>query len=657
MLPPPVGVDNSGRKLRVVIQSLVPVDDPTSGGGIMHRAWAEALAAEGHEVVVIEANNRPNQLEGQPYPVRQIRFNGSVNNPYLQNPDAVPLYSGLREPSVPFNYPIYTQLPTSAQQFYGLSPEQLDAYVMSWAWAFRSAALVYGLPDVVWNGHAWVMNAVTAGVPTVTTVHGTDIAPDKGYRVESYRPIVAYGLTQAAHVIAISKQESDNITDPGRYGVSSEKVTIVPNGYNTDNFRPDISVSRADLVHQYADQLRGVNPNAPWIIFCGKAAYFKGVDNLMHAFAQIYAETGAQLIIIGGGDFNDVKTPSGDSIDHSALAERLGVRDAVHFMGPLPQGEVARFLTAAEVSAFPSRNEPFGLVAVESMGSGRLPILTNNGGFVDIVGNRTDVARMVEAENANSPNVIREARTDIDKNTDIPSGVRDVALALLDGRDVSPYDVNLLRIAMERVDATKMFFAKKLARESLADGLRAELKLSPQERMERGQVAAGFAISNFSGQEVIRGRMLPIVKAAAGRGRSPRFGLEYKKPNHNPLRQERLDAISMQSEVKTAFEGLSRALGTDQIGRAWQAFDVAVAHYMGRASFRHPLNMEAMPNFATAALFSEVARMAGVPTQELLSVMKAIEATPASRLVVEEVSPRVSARRAALRVLDGGVKK
>jgi glycosyltransferase involved in cell wall biosynthesis len=70
----------------------------------------------------------------------------------------------------------------------------------------------------------------------------------------------------------------------------------------------------------------------------------------------------------------------------SELRERaatLGLDESIHFSGAVDS--VADHLRAADVFAFPSRDEAFGLAPVEAMATGLAVVSTHCGGLRDIV--------------------------------------------------------------------------------------------------------------------------------------------------------------------------------------------------------------------------------------------------------------------------------
>jgi glycosyltransferase involved in cell wall biosynthesis len=99
----------------------------------------------------------------------------------------------------------------------------------------------------------------------------------------------------------------------------------------------------------------------------------KGQDRIIRALAAVRRQVAdAQLVVVGDGE---------QRADCERLVDELGLRDAVRFLGS--RRDVPRLLVGADVFAFGSRTESFGLVVAEAMGAHlpvvayRLPSLTD----------------------------------------------------------------------------------------------------------------------------------------------------------------------------------------------------------------------------------------------------------------------------------------
>jgi phosphatidylinositol alpha-1,6-mannosyltransferase len=86
---------------------------------------------------------------------------------------------------------------------------------------------------------------------------------------------------------------------------------------------------------------------------------YKGHDQLLEAWPAIQAAVpGAKLLVAGGGD------------DLSRLRASAAALDGVHFLGYVPDAELARLYRKCRLLLFPSRREGFGLAAMEAAARG-----------------------------------------------------------------------------------------------------------------------------------------------------------------------------------------------------------------------------------------------------------------------------------------------
>jgi rhamnosyl/mannosyltransferase len=104
--------------------------------------------------------------------------------------------------------------------------------------------------------------------------------------------------------------------------------------------------------------LRERYPGPLWLA-CGRLVYYKGLATAVRALPLVPG----RLLVVGDG-------PEQPALE--AEASRLGVRDRIAFVGPLPYQEIIPYYLAADAFWFPSnaRSEAFGLVQVEAMACG-----------------------------------------------------------------------------------------------------------------------------------------------------------------------------------------------------------------------------------------------------------------------------------------------
>jgi D-inositol-3-phosphate glycosyltransferase len=149
---------------------------------------------------------------------------------------------------------------------------------------------------------------------------------------------------------------------------------VIPCGVDTSLFRPGHPVvARAELDLD----------DRPTLLYVGRIAPIKGLATLLEAVARL-ASRGRQVrLLVIGGD-------SDDAVDgHQAyvreLTCRLGLCDAVDFLGPQPQPALRDYYVAADLVVMPSFYESFGMVAMEAMACGTPVVATRVGGLATTV--------------------------------------------------------------------------------------------------------------------------------------------------------------------------------------------------------------------------------------------------------------------------------
>ena len=109
----------------------------------------------------------------------------------------------------------------------------------------------------------------------------------------------------------------------------------------------------------------------------GRLVPEKGHDVLLRALALLRdAGTPVTLQIVGDGPRREALV---------ALAEKLGIADAVTLSGRLPREGLLHALRQADVFVMPSLREGFGVALVEAMATGLPVVATRSGGPEEIV--------------------------------------------------------------------------------------------------------------------------------------------------------------------------------------------------------------------------------------------------------------------------------
>jgi glycosyltransferase involved in cell wall biosynthesis len=162
-------------------------------------------------------------------------------------------------------------------------------------------------------------------------------------------------------------------------GFRPEQAVVVPNGVDTERFRPPLEEERGAARAAF-----GLRDGEVALLFVGRLVQRKGVDVLLHALASV-----PDVVLLVAGD-GAMRT------EWEALAVRLGVGARTRFLGELQ--DVLPCYRAADVFAFPSRLEGLPNALLEAMACGLPAVATRIGGCADVIGDGCGV--LVERDDA-----------------------------------------------------------------------------------------------------------------------------------------------------------------------------------------------------------------------------------------------------------------
>ena len=251
-------------------------------------------------------------------------------------------------------------------------------------------------PDVVHthSDRPDVLDAPVArrlGIPTVTTLHGSS---KMGGKATVYEWIQLRTLRHFSGVIVVSEPL---VREARQYGVAADRIHLIPNAW-----------SPRDLVleKREAREALGIALRVPIIGWVGRLIPVKGPDVFVESLARLRS-CWWHAVIIGDG-------PSRAATE--ALAQTLGIRDRITFLGALPNA--APYFSAFDVFVLSSRSEGTPITVFEAMAA-RVPIIATKVGGVPQVLADTD-ATLVDAADASA------LATQIDAALDPRRGARDV---------------------------------------------------------------------------------------------------------------------------------------------------------------------------------------------------------------------------------------
>jgi glycosyltransferase involved in cell wall biosynthesis len=155
------------------------------------------------------------------------------------------------------------------------------------------------------------------------------------------------------------------------FGVSGERIRIVPGGVDVEAFQTGLS-------RREARKRLGWPTNRPILLSVRRLVHRVGLEPLIRAVEAVRQRVPDLLLLIAG------KGPLRAGLE--GLVAEYGMEDHVRLLGFVPDDDLATAYRAADVSIMPTQAlEGFGLSAVESLAAGTPVLVTPVGGLPGIV--------------------------------------------------------------------------------------------------------------------------------------------------------------------------------------------------------------------------------------------------------------------------------
>jgi glycogen(starch) synthase len=296
---------------------------------------ATALAAEGHEVVVL--SRRPSGTDPASHPTTDEVHEG------------VRVIAAAQDPHE-----------------FDFGPD-----MMAWTLAMGHAMIRAGLrlhthgwaPEVV-HAHDWLVAhpaialAELFDVPMVSTIHATEAGRHSGWVSgpisRQVHALESWLARESDSLIACSHSMGEEVA--ALFGPGLADIAVIPNGIDSS---------------RWAFAPRTPHPGPPELLYVGRLEYEKGVHDAIAALPRIRrSHPGTTLTIAGDGTQQDWLLE---------VARKHKVLKAVRFAGRLDHDDLLAALHRADVAVLPSHYEPFGIAALEAAAAG-IPLVTSNVG-------------------------------------------------------------------------------------------------------------------------------------------------------------------------------------------------------------------------------------------------------------------------------------
>ncbi|PLS15233.1 hypothetical protein CVD28_23175 [Bacillus sp. M6-12] len=230
------------------------------------------------------------------------------------------------------------------------------------------------LPDLI-HAHDWLVAAAAItskelfNIPLISTIHATEHGRNNGIHTklqQSIHLLEEEMISSSDKIVVCSefmKQELQDI-----FTAPPEKISIIPNGVNVDSVMAGFTEKAGG---------KASSGKRTTVFSWGRLVPEKGYDTLIQAACELKKQ-GKEIsfIVAGRGPLLDY---------YRNMADKSGLGDEFTFIGFVNDEIRNAMLQDSDIAVFPSIYEPFGIVALEAMASGKPTIVSETGGLKAIV--------------------------------------------------------------------------------------------------------------------------------------------------------------------------------------------------------------------------------------------------------------------------------
>ena len=259
-----------------------------------------------------------------------------------------------------------------------------------------------------------VRDAAGTGRPVVIrTVHHVD-----DFTSPSLIDCQRRAILEPDRILVVSEHWRDLL-----YRDYGTKAEVVHNGVDAARFQAADPAQTSELRRHVAA------PDRPLILSVGGIEPRKGSDTLVQAIAALKkAGRHPVLAVVGGHSFQDYR-PYRDRVLASLPGLGLRLDDDVVLVGTVPDAELPAWYAAADVLAFPSTKEGWGLAVLEAMSAG-LPVVASD---LPVFGEYLTSGRDALLVPVDDPAALAAALTAVLDDPELAARLREKALATAQG--------------------------------------------------------------------------------------------------------------------------------------------------------------------------------------------------------------------------------
>jgi glycosyltransferase involved in cell wall biosynthesis len=354
MLPKPVDAYEQGKLACLKILQVTPEFPPHSlgGGGLLVQNLVQGLRKQGNEVTLVTG---------------LFEVNGILERPFSTNCRGIMVIWLPLFPAPNVGFQLKTITPPNP-----FSVAQLLRVLMIQDF---DIVHIHGFGHLLCD-YAAVLCRVF-GKKYVLTIHGFPKEPRRRGGLLSIvynaytKTLGAQTIRHATKVVAVSS----SIAKECHEYAPDEKIAVIRNAVDTTMYSAPPSAQKINSI------ITRYNLAGSLVILCvGRLSEAKGFQYAIRALPVVRkAIPNVRLVIVGKDDgygyFRELKK----------ITVQQGIEPYVSFVGGVNDEEKNALLWTARVVAIPSVEEPFGIVALEAMASGRIVVASKVGGLQEIL--------------------------------------------------------------------------------------------------------------------------------------------------------------------------------------------------------------------------------------------------------------------------------
>lgn len=197
-------------------------------------------------------------------------------------------------------------------------------------------------------------------------------------KYEYAKILMSHAVKKAMHIFTVSENSKEDII---RYfNPEASKISITYNAVDSDFVVKD----RKDIEYLYSKY--GIPKEKSLVLYVGNLKPHKNLKTLLQAMTKLDDDV---VLLLVGKAFKSVSLEEEE--------DKLHLKSRVIHTGMVEKNELVDLYNIADVFAFPSLYEGFGIPPLESMSCGTPVVAANNSSIPEVVG---DAAILFDGENA-----------------------------------------------------------------------------------------------------------------------------------------------------------------------------------------------------------------------------------------------------------------